>query len=74
MESNHIEDKQNDKLNDNANAVLEVLKINPTATTDDLIEATGKSQSTIARDLKRYQESGLIHREGSRRNGKWVIH
>jgi len=69
----NLNDKINDKLNGKINSVLEILKSNPTATIADLIEVTGKSQSTISRELKRYQESGLIHREGSRKNGKWVI-
>ena len=69
----NLNDKINDKLNGKINSVPEILKSNPTATIADLIEVTGKSQSTISRELKRYQESGLIYREGSRKNGKWLV-
>jgi len=69
----NLNDKINDKLNGKIKSVLEILKSNPATTIAGLIEATGKSQSTISRELNRYQESGLIHREGSRKNGKWVV-
>jgi DNA-binding transcriptional ArsR family regulator len=32
-----------------------------------------KSQRTISRELREYQDAGLIHREGARKNGKWVV-
>ena len=50
-----------------------VIKDNPTATIVQLSELTGKSQSTISRELKEYQTAGLIRREGARKNGRWVI-
>ena len=36
-------------------------------------EVTGKSQRTISRELKEYQEAGLLRREGSRKAGHWVV-
>jgi len=39
----------------------------------DLAELTGKSQITISRELKSYQDSGLLRREGARKNGRWVV-
>ena len=63
----------NGNINGNINSLLGVLKNNPTATLDDLVEVSGKSKRTVSRELKNYQESGLLHREGSRKNGKWVV-
>jgi len=63
----------NEKINGKIKSLLEIMKSNPTATIPDLIEVTGKSQSTISRELKGYQEAGLLRREGSRKNGKWVV-
>jgi predicted HTH transcriptional regulator len=66
-------DKINDKKNGKSKSLLNILKYNPTATIPDLIEVSGKSQSTISRELKEYQEVGLLKREGSRRSGRWVV-
>ena len=70
-------DKKNgkitDKINDKIKTTLDVIKDNPNATIPQLVELTGKSSSTISRELKEYQTAGLIQREGSRKNGKWVM-
>ena len=61
------------KINDKTRTTLDVIKENPTATIVKLSELTGKSQSTISRELKEYQTAGLIRREGARKNGRWVV-
>jgi predicted HTH transcriptional regulator len=66
-------DKINGKINGKINSILTILKNNPKATIPDLIEATGKGQRTISRELKEYQEAGLLRREGSRKTGYWVV-
>jgi len=68
-----INDTINDRLNGKIKSTLEILKNNPTATTADLVAITGKSQSSIARELKDYQNAGLLRREGSRKSGMWVV-
>ena len=60
----------NDKISDKKKTILDVIKDNPTATIAELAELTGKSQSTISRELKKYQTVGLFYREGSRKNGR----
>jgi predicted HTH transcriptional regulator len=50
-----------------------VLKENPDVTIPILSELTGKSQSTISRELKEYQSAGLARREGARKNGRWAV-
>ena len=49
-----ISGKLNDKINGKLNPLLSILKYNPTTTIPDLIEATGKSQRTISRELREY--------------------
>ena len=61
------------KITDKTKTTLDVIKENPTATIVKLSELTGKSQSTISRELKEYQAAGLIRREGARKNGRWVV-
>ena len=63
----------NGKLIGKINSVLDILKYNPKATIPDLMEATGKGQRTISRELKEYQEAGQLQREGSRKTGHWVV-
>jgi predicted HTH transcriptional regulator len=62
-----------DKINDKTKTTLDVIRETPTATTAYISNITGKSQSTVARELKEYQETGLLRREGARKKGKWVI-
>jgi len=69
----NINGKMNDKINGKTKTLLNILKYNPTATIPDLVEVIGKSQSSISRELKEYQEAGLLRREGSRRNGRWIV-
>ena len=63
----------NGKIIGKINSVLDILKYNPKATIPDLMEATGKGQRTISRELKEYQDAGLLRREGSRKTGHWVV-
>jgi len=65
-------DKINDKINSNVKTTLDVIKGNSAATIPKLAELTGKSQSTIFRELKEYKTAGLLRREGARKNGRWV--
>ena len=60
------------KINGKINPLLSILRSNPTATISDLIETTGKSQRTISRELREYQDAGLLRREGARKNGHWI--
>jgi predicted HTH transcriptional regulator len=52
---------------------LDLVKERPTATIPVLAELTGKSQRTITCELNNYQEAGLIHRKGTRKNGMWIV-
>ena len=63
----------NGKINNKTNHTLDVLKTDPTATIPDLSEITGKSQRSISRELREYQDAGLLRREGARKNGRWVV-
>jgi predicted HTH transcriptional regulator len=63
----------NDKINDKIKTTLNIIKDNPMATIPKLSELTGKSQSTISRELKEYQIAGFLQREGARKNGRWMV-
>ena len=61
------------RITDRKKTTLDVIKEIPTATIAQLAELTGKSQRTVSRELKEYQDAGLIRREGAKRNGHWVV-
>jgi len=61
------------RISAKASSVLDILKENPIATISDLSELTGKSRRSISRELRKYQDSGLIFREGARKNGRWNV-
>ena len=67
------DDKINGNINGNIKTTLDIIKDNPTATILELAELTGKSQRTISRELKEYQTAGFLHREGARKNGRWIV-
>ncbi|MDR0354854.1 MAG: transcriptional regulator, partial [Deltaproteobacteria bacterium] len=51
---------------------IDVIKENPSATIPALAGLTGKSQRAISRELREYQDAGLIRLEGARKNGRWI--
>jgi predicted HTH transcriptional regulator len=63
----------NGEINGIIKSTLEVIKQTPTATIAQLAELTGKSQRTISRELREYQDAGLIKREGSKKSGSWAV-
>ena len=67
------DDKIIGKINEKIRTTLDVINENPTATIPQLAELTGKSQSTISREIKEYQSAGLLRREGARKKGNWVV-
>ena len=70
-----INDTINDtiKLNENESEVLELIKQNVSITREILASSTGLSESTVSRILKKLQQSGILIRDGSKKNGKWII-
>ena len=67
------DDKIIGKINEKIKTTLDLINENPTATIPQLSELTGKSQSTISREIKEYQSAGLLRREGARKNGRWMV-
>ena len=53
--------------------LVELLKENPRITRADAAETLGVSESSVYRELKDLESKGIIIREGSRKNGYWVI-
>lgn len=61
------------KLTQNQSAIIKVVQNSPSSTTKDIKIATGLSESTVYRTMKELRELGVLYREGSRKNGHWVV-
>ena len=54
-------------------AILELIAKNPNVKQQELVEATGKSLSTVKRIMKSLQDKNYIRRERGKRYGRWEI-
>ena len=63
----------NEKINEKIKSILDVIKEYPDVTIPKLVELTGKPKITIYRELQKHQANGRLHREGSRKNGRWIV-
>ena len=67
------DDTVNDTVNDTANAILALIKQNPSITYEDLTEKTRKSRRTISRIITELKATGTLVRVGSDKSGYWEI-
>ena len=61
------------EIKEKPKTTFDIIKQNPAGTIVEFAELTGKSERTISRELKEYQDAGMISREGAKKNGYWVI-
>ena len=54
-------------------AIMEMIGENSDITTSEIAERIGIDRRNVQEHIKKLQESGLLHREGGRKNGKWII-
>lgn len=54
-------------------AILELIAKNPNIKQQELVEATGKSLSTVKRIMKSLQDKNYIRRESGKRYGRWEV-
>ena len=65
--------QKDDTVNDTVNAILALIKQNPSITYEDLTKKTGKSRRTISRIITELKATGTIVRVGSDKTGHWMI-
>lgn len=58
---------------DTVNAILALIKQNPSITYEDLTKKTGKSRRTISRIITELKTTGTLVRVGSDKSGHWEI-
>lgn len=61
------------KLNTTHKAILAVLKKNCELTAQQIADEIGKSKQTVERSIKFLKDNGFIKREGSDKNGSWIL-
>ncbi|MDR1065192.1 MAG: putative DNA binding domain-containing protein [Oscillospiraceae bacterium] len=69
----NADDTVNDLVNKTQRKLLDALKINNTATYEQLSAVSGVSAATVKRNLKKLQSFGLIVRHGSNKTGHWDV-
>ena len=57
----------------NEEALLSIILKNPQATQGAIAKEVGASLSTVKRIMRNLQKSGKLRREGTNRNGSWVV-
>ena len=61
------------KVTVNQKKILEAVKKNPYVTLDELSKKIGISRKSIAANVKKLQEAGMLKRNGADKNGYWEI-
>ena len=72
-ESQKGAEKEPKKGAERKKAILELLAKNPTMTQAQLMEQMELTRKQVQKDVKELQEEGMLKREGSNRNGRWVV-
>ena len=61
------------ELTDKQNKIIEIIIQNPTITATQMAVIMAGKKRTIERELATLRQKGIISREGSARNGRWVV-
>ena len=54
-------------------AIINILRVNPRATQEQISKQIKKSIRTVKTRMTEMQEKGLIERKNGKRNGEWVV-
>ena len=68
-----VTEKVTDKFTEREMSVIRLIKNNPRITTTAMSMELGKSRKTISAIIKSLKDRNVIEREGSDRNGIWII-
>ncbi len=63
----------NVKLTNTQKIILDIVRDNPTVSIVEMSKSIGVTNRTIERNLSKLLELGMICREGSKKNGRWLI-
>lgn len=66
-------EKEKNKKNKRRQAIVGLIRSNPSITVDEIAEKLDVNEKTIRRDLKDLRDNNIIRREGGNYGGRWVI-
>ena len=70
---NAIENVSDQALSTTQRAILQLISVNPFVTTAAISEKVGVTQRRVASNMAKLKALGLIEREGSDRQGSWLV-
>lgn len=65
--------KRAEKRTERKQTILKILRENSTMTQTRLMEEMSLTRKQVQKDMKELQEEGVLVREGTNRNGCWVV-
>ncbi len=65
--------QKNITLHETEKSILALLKQNPMMTRDELAERISKTVRTVQRTINSLRDKGIIERDGSKKNGYWIV-
>ena len=65
--------KEKYKKNKRKQAIVGVIRSNPSVTVDEIADKLDVNEKTIRRDIKELRDNDIIQREGGNYGGRWVI-
>lgn len=68
-----INEPINEAITERQKAILSLILQKPLSNRDELAEKTGLSLATIKREITILRKNGYIDRDGSNKNGQWLI-
>ncbi|MBM4089667.1 MAG: winged helix-turn-helix transcriptional regulator [Planctomycetes bacterium] len=63
----------NAPLTDVRRSILALIAADPGISYDSLAATLGRDRTTVMRNIRALKTMGLLRREGSRKNGRWVV-
>ena len=63
----------NEPVNERQQTILSIMKQNPSIIREDLANKLGISLATLKRELTSLRKEGYITRNGSDKNGQWIV-
>lgn len=63
----------NEPLNEDEKTIIDFIQKNPSATKELVAEGTGLSLAKVKRLFTSLQKKEIVSRQGSKKNGKWVV-
>ena len=73
VDASNEEPKRSRKGAERKQVLLDILVEKPAITQTQLMEEMNLTRKQVQKDMKQLQEEGVLVREGSNRNGHWVV-